>query len=168
MPNSNPCKRPGCQNQAKAKFCSRSCAAIVNNTNSPKRKKRGVCPGCGAPAAHNRKYCSQACHYAVRWQPKLDAWLQGEDGSDGSGVLSAIVRNYLLDESQNRCSRCSWGEANPVTGKVILTVDHVDGNWKNNKRDNLVVLCYNCHSLTPTFGALNKRNPRRVKERRRG
>lgn len=35
--------------------------------------------------------------------------------------------------------------------KLSLELDHIDGNNQNNSRDNLRVLCPNCHSLTPTF-----------------
>ena len=36
-------------------------------------------------------------------------------------------------------------------------IHHIDGNHYNNEESNLQLLCPNCHSLTPTFGALNKK-----------
>lgn len=68
------------------------------------------------------------------------------------------ARSYLLDRSGNACSKCGWSIPNPVIGKPILTIEHKDGNWLNNHFDNLEVLCYNCHTLTETFGSLNKGN----------
>jgi hypothetical protein len=62
----------------------------------------------------------------------------------------------LIREVKNRCSKCGWAKKNPRTNTVILTVNHIDGDWKNNKKENLEVLCYNCHTLTETFGSLNK------------
>jgi predicted HNH restriction endonuclease len=36
-----------------------------------------------------------------------------------------------------------------------VEVEHIDGNWRNNQPSNLTLLCPNCHSLTPTYRALN-------------
>ena len=60
---------------------------------------------------------------------------------------------HLLGEE---CSRCGWKERHPLTGHVPIEVEHIDGNWKNNAPSNLTLLCPNCHSLTPTFRALNR------------
>ena len=54
---------------------------------------------------------------------------------------------------------------NPITGKVPLTINHIDGNPRNNNPDNLEVLCPNCHALTPNYGALNKGNSNRIDRR---
>lgn len=90
----------------------------------------------------------------------VDEWKNGDfNGTTEGGYLSHTIRQWLIEEADSRCPECGWGVPNPATGKVTLTVDHVDGDWLNNKRENLKVLCYNCHTLTPTFGALNKGNP---------
>lgn len=45
---------------------------------------------------------------------------------------------------------------NPITGKPILTISHIDGNPSNHSPNNLEILCFNCHTLTDSFGSLNK------------
>jgi len=35
--------------------------------------------------------------------------------------------------------------------KILLEVDHIDGDWKNNTPENLRFLCPNCHSQTGNF-----------------
>ena len=55
-----------------------------------------------------------------------------------------------------RCARCGWSEVNPVIGRSPLEIDHIDGNAYNNVENNLILLCPNCHALTPTYKNLNK------------
>ncbi|MEW1827747.1 HNH endonuclease [Streptomyces sp. NPDC088196] len=59
----------------------------------------------------------------------------------------------------NHCALCGnkavWrGEPLP------LEVDHVDGNWRNNRVENLRLLCPNCHSTTDSYRGRGKRRTR--------
>jgi hypothetical protein len=73
-------------------------------------------------------------------------------------AISGHVRRYLLEKIGEHCEMpdCGWDKRNPVTGKVPLTVSHKDGDWRRSTEDNLELICPNCHSLTPTYGNLNK------------
>ena len=48
------------------------------------------------------------------------------------------------------------GERNIFTNSIPLEIHNKDGNYKNNKEENLQVLCPNCHSLTEAFKSHNK------------
>ena len=121
-------------------------------------KPRLPCLVCQKPVSSTvARYCSNLCQMNERYQLYISRWKVGlEDGIVRPYELSNHIRRYLVEKGGNKCSRCGWAELNVVTGNVPLQVEHIDGNWQNCREENLVLLCPNCHSLTPTFGALNK------------
>lgn len=70
-----------------------------------------------------------------------------------------------MEKYQCKCSKCGWGEENPFSHTIPLEVEHIDGNFQNNREDNLTLLCPNCHSLTPTYKGANKGNGRKDREK---
>ena len=46
---------------------------------------------------------------------------------------------YLLKKYNNKCGRCGWGEKNVYTQSIPLEVEHIDGNYMNNKEENLIL-----------------------------
>ena len=46
----------------------------------------------------------------------------------------------LLAETEDACALCG------IKGINVLTEHHIDEDRTNNQYDNLIVLCYNCHS----------------------
>jgi len=70
--------------------------------------------------------------------------------------VKMFVREYLFEKYNSSCGRCGWKEINPVSKQCPLQVEHIDGNAMNDREENLILLCPNCHSLTPTYMALNK------------
>ncbi|CAG6393361.1 HNH endonuclease [Streptomyces cocklensis] len=66
-------------------------------------------------------------------------------------VPGAQLKRALRDAGvRERCALC--GMEPYWQGRALaLEVDHVDGDWRNNRRENLRLLCPNCHSTTDTY-----------------
>lgn len=96
-------------------------------------------------------------------------WLEGkETGTRGKGRTVGAgnhLRRYLFEKYGSRCAECGWNRKHPITGRIPLTVEHIDGNAFNNEERNLILLCPGCHALTPTYGALNSGKGRTVRSR---
>lgn len=107
----------------------------------------------GSLGKHAKIYCSIKCQQGFQRKVKVDSFLAG--GNPQGWELPVPVRDYLLDQAGYACVQCSWSGINPASGRTVLVVDHIDGDATNNIPTNLRVLCPNCHSMTPTFGALN-------------
>jgi len=115
------------------------------------RKKPLTCPLCGGPfksgAASDAKYCSRACSNRARTGIKYD----------GTWSASKVVSHPKLKEAvrQRDGDKCQMCGIPPVwQGKrLVLQLDHIDGDRRNRAFGNFRLLCPNCHSQTETFGA---------------
>lgn len=164
-------------NKHRNKFCSQSCAAIYNNSKRARENgwhkiiKHTNCIFCGKDIYNKpfkTKFCSNECQNKYLQEEYIKRWKDGqENGLSGKYSISKRIRNYLFEKNNSKCEICGWGEKNPVTNKIPLQIHHIDGDCTNNREDNLQLLCPNCHSLTETFGSLNK-NSKRVNRKQKG
>ena len=82
------------------------------------------------------------------------AWNKGiskyEDALTDFGTHNWItIKEKIFQEREYRCECCGLTDWN---GKEIkLQIHHIDGNHNNNIRDNLIILCPNCHSQTENW-----------------
>jgi hypothetical protein len=155
------------------KFCSQSCSAKHNNKLRPRKettnnknekinkrnrdnyhlRKNKACVNCGVTTTN--KYCSSKCLNEYRQKITFYKIETGDVTFD-----YRQYKKYLIHKHGNKCMDCGWCEVNKTSGKIPIELEHIDGDSSNNKLENLKLLCPNCHSLTPTYKALNIGNGR--------
>lgn len=72
------------------------------------------------------------------------------------------LRKRIIYEQDCKCNRCKLSEW--MGEKIPLELEHKDGNHFNNERDNLEILCPNCHALTSTWRGRNKNTVRNIND----
>lgn len=122
--------------------------------------KTYFCKNCGI---ENRKsyqsfniYCGKECYGEGTRRKTKERFLNGEVSDRDT------LRKMLKEINGDICECCKiMGvyNGNPIT----LQVDHKDGDAGNNMPTNLRLICPNCHSQTPTFGARNKGKGRKAR-----
>lgn len=121
-----------------------------------------ICDYCGnVLTGKGKNFCNNTCSHNYKYAIYINKWLQNlENGIKGKYEISAHIRRYLFEKHYNRCQICGWNKINKMTNRIPLSIHHIDGNCLNNVFENLQLLCPNCHSLTETYGSLNKGNGR--------
>lgn len=123
------------------------------------RRRTRFCELCQKPS--NVRFCSYECRDTDRSNTAIK---RSELGIQKASAT--VYRSYLIRTKGAKCMKCGWSEINPKSGKVPIQLNHINGNSEDNKLSNLELLCPNCHSLTPTFGMLNKGNGRKKRRDR--
>lgn len=181
------CNLPLAYKHRKNKFCNRSCAASFNNKGKYKwrKDKEFFCLRCGLSlmGRTGKKFCSVKCcnlhrhslHQDTRAKDKkigfaakfIQDWKDGIiDATTKFGKPSRYIRQYIFEKFENKCFSCSWTGTNPTTNTIPLEIHHIDGDSFNNTESNLVLICPNCHSLTPTSKGANKGKGRFIRRER--
>ena len=127
----------------------------------PKVYSEKTCPTCGLKSRRRGLHCSQTCVAKPKRDKKIKDWLDGKhEGMRGKTSTAKWIRDYMIENYGERCMNCGWSEKYSHTGKVPIELSHKDGDFTNNKIENLEIICPNCHSLTDSYKGANKKEGR--------
>lgn len=133
----------------KRSTCSTKCNDKVDY-----HKPNAKCEVCGggyyrSPSAISHFTCGEECR--IKRNPRripLEDILAGKHPKR-IGQPALIHRLFDAGIKERRCEWCGLEEWCGVL--ITLELHHADGNNRNHRRENLFVLCPNCHSLTPNY-----------------
>jgi hypothetical protein len=149
LKNMNKCKK--CNNELdwekrRNSFCGKSCAAIYNNEIKSRNLYKGSCLNCKKEVNKSgNKYCSNKCQGGYRRKKQIADFHSNKN----LNYTSSVIRTILIEVFKNTCQKCLLKE---WMGRIMpLEVHHIDRNHENNKKENLELLCLNCHALTENY-----------------
>jgi 5-methylcytosine-specific restriction endonuclease McrA len=94
----------------------------------------------GIDTSHFKTKSRQISDYYYRKYP-LEDYLSGAREIGSSSLKQKLVRAKLKED---KCEECGLAEWKGI--RISLHLHHIDENHENNKLDNLMILCPNCHS----------------------
>ena len=132
-------------------FCSRSCAATINNKNVHRKEKTKKCKNCYKFILSNLTYCSDECREEGLLKNHIP---DNEIFIEHCPYKRKAVKRYFMRKISNECSIC--GQQPIWFGqKLIMVLDHINGINDDCRITNLRLLCPNCNSQTQTFSGRN-------------
>jgi 5-methylcytosine-specific restriction endonuclease McrA len=102
------------------------------------------------PCHKTGKYCSNECNGKHKSLLHKKEWYAG----NLKRIERSTARRYIAEDRGYKCEVCGVSEWQ--NKKLVLHVDHINGDPGNNSPDNLRLICSNCHSQTEFLGAANK------------
>lgn len=84
--------------------------------------------------------------------PLEEVLVKDSDYHHTSALKKRLVRAGILEYHCHICGIREW-QNKPIS----LHLDHISGDVRDNRVENLRLLCPNCHSQTPTFGNKGKK-----------
>ena len=132
------------------KFCSINCSSQYTHKQKPKPEQNCECALCGKKFYKNPtklKNSKSGLYFCCRSHKDQAQRIGGikeiMPSHYGTGIYanSEAYRKIAFSHYDKKCNRCGY-ETHPE----ILHVHHKDRNTRNNKPENLEILCPNCHT----------------------
>jgi hypothetical protein len=150
------CPKCNAKHDKNGKFCSISCANSRAWSDEDKKIKSIAGKKSDKVKIANRSKSKEVYEKMIETKKKIH--IQKIMTSEYSDLSFESLRFRIIYEQNSCCNNCGLKEWMGV--EIPLELEHIDGNNKNNVRDNLEMLCPNCHALTKTWRGRNKQNKR--------
>ena len=124
------------------------------------KKPRNNCLNCGQECSRATYiYCSNKCQKSYERKKIRESWY-----NEGNPPSWRAIKSILFEDRERKCQVCGISEWNGKS--IVLEIDHIDGNYENNKPENLRFICPNCHSQTDTYKSRNMGKGRHYRRER--
>jgi hypothetical protein len=150
------CPKCNTQHEKSGIFCSRKCANSRSWSDEAKKAKSISLKKYIKDHPEWTQQSKSGLANRVAKQKKTAKAKHIEKFKDGAIVSRTSIKKFLILEYGEQCSICNmlpmWH------GKFLsLQVDHINGINKDNRPENLRLVCPNCHSQTETFAGKKHR-----------
>lgn len=153
------CPKCGKQHEKRGAYCCQSCANSRKWSEDHKRRLSTICKNSEKvikfttdPNTTKRRVETYKKTIEQRRLDKIQEILLADFDE-----LKMYCKKIRIFHEQgcacNRCKNTTWQDQN-----IPLELEHIDGNNQNHNRENLELLCPNCHALTDTWRGRNRKN----------
>ncbi len=157
------CKKEHNGTYGSGRFCCRSCANARKHTKEIKQKisksLQGNCYNKGFKHSEQSKLSMS--------ESRKKYWKQKIENKIKITIFHELPKRYrdkiLFEEKGNRCEQCGLNYIDKKTKKGPYEIHHKDGNKNNNKKENLQILCLNCHWKTENWRFRNQKHSSNTK-----
>ena len=143
-------------------LCSYGCGCVAKYKNGSGKlmclTRSNSCPAIKTKNSHGVKNCGRdyVSDYKNLPQESKDrmAWNKGKlNNASFEYGKSGNHKGHLIQERGHSCESCGLSEW--LNKPITLELEHIDGDNQNNVKENLKLLCPNCHSFTDTWKGRN-------------